>query len=547
MSDQGAVNRPVMSRGLVVVGAILIQLCLGAIYAWSVFTPPLRPQKMFEVDQTVTDELDAKQIPALFRQAFDAKITDFVVLGESVKLGTLSGSAEVQVVAPGASWRVVDGNEVFIVSKPEGAASAAKLEVFRKGRFGFSATQTQIIFSVGLAAFAVVMILAGRWQAAAGPTLVARLGGLVLGVGYVLGGIASRSTADDSAFWALLITIGLVGGAGIGLAYVVPIAVGVKWFPDKKGMITGLAVAGFGFGALIWIYLGQGLPEWTGIKTTGLISKLGVSNVFLIYGIAFFVLVMLGSVWMKNPPEGWLPAGWTPPAATGTHAAATGAGMQFESGQMLATPQFYMLWIMFIFGALAGLMVIGIIKLFGIDALKAAGMDPVKASATAGTAMALFYALANGLGRIVWGMVSDKLGRKASLTLMMAIQGVVMLAFFYMGGNVALLYVGAALIGFNFGGNFALFPAATADYFGNKNVGKNYGWMFTAYGVGGIVGPIMAGTFKDLGAAKGVDAWFPAFIVAGVACLIAAAIGLALRPPRAPSTVAAPQTAPQTA
>jgi MFS family permease len=206
---------------------------------------------------------------------------------------------------------------------------------------------------------------------------------------------------------------------------------------------------------------------------------------------------------------------------------------------MLKTPQFYMLWMMFIFGALAGLMVIGVIKLFGIDALKAGGMDPVEASKTAGTAMALFYALANGLGRIIWGTMSDKLGRKLSLFLMMAIQGVVMLLFFNMGGQPATLYLGAALIGFNFGGNFALFPAATADFFGNKNVGKNYGWVFTAYGVGGIAGPITAGIFKDMGADKGVDAWYPAFIIAGIACLIAAALALMLKAPQA-ETASAP-------
>ena len=433
---------PVMNRWLVVVGAVLIHLSLGAIYAWSVFTPPLKAEP-----------------------------------------------------------------------------------------FNFSATQTQVIFAVGLATFAVVMIFAGRWQASAGPTLVARLGGVVLGVGYILGGLASRGLEGDAAYYAILATVGLIGGAGIGLAYVVPIAVGVKWFPDKKGMITGLAVAGFGFGALIWIYLGQGLPAWTGIQTSGLISTMGVANVFLTFGIAFLVLVLIGSIWMKNPPEGWQPAGWTASAAGS--AAATGAGVQFESGRMLRTPQFFMLWVMFIFGALAGLMVIGVIKLFGIDALKANGMDAKTASITAGTAMALFYALANGLGRIVWGTVSDKLGRKTSLTLMMGIQGIVMLLFFHMGGTPALLYLGAALIGFNFGGNFALFPAATADFFGNKNVGKNYGWVFTAYGVGGILGPIMAGMFKDAGLEKGVDAWHPAFIVAGIACLVAAGLGLMLKSPRA--------------
>ena len=420
---------PVMNRWLVVFGAILIQLCLGAIYAWSVFTPKLKAEP-----------------------------------------------------------------------------------------FNFSTTQTQWIFGVGLATFAVVMVLAGQWQARSGPTIVARVGGLVLGIGYVLAKFMGAS------FPGLLFAIGILGGAGIGLAYVVPIAVGVKWFPDRKGMITGLAVAGFGFGALIWVKLAGSWGH--------LIEQMGISNVFMTYGIAFFVLVMFGSIWMKNPPADWSPPGWSPTGGSG--GAAAGTGVSLESGQMLATPQFYLLWLMFIFGAMAGLMTIGIIKLFGIDALQArSGMTLEAASAAAGTAMAVFFAIANGLGRIVWGLISDPLGRKGSLFIMMALQGVVMLAFFWMGGNEYLLYLGAALIGFNFGGNFALFPAATADYFGNKTVGKNYGWVFTAYGVGGIAGPIMGGYFKDMGVGKGVDAWMPAFIICGVACLVAAVLALMLRAPKA--------------
>ena len=431
----------VMNRWLVVVGAILIQLCLGAIYAWSVFTKAL-------------------------------------------------------VTAP----------------------------------FDFTTTQTQWIFSVGLATFAVVMVLAGLWQAKAGPALVVRVGGLLLGLGYVLAKFA------DTSFSGLLITIGLIGGAGIGLAYVVPIAVGVKWFPDRKGMITGLAVAGFGFGALIWVKLAGSWGH--------LIDKFGVSNVFLYYGIAFFILVMVGSIWMKNPPDGWSPPGWSP--ATAGRGSAIGTAGNFRPAQMLATPQFYQLWFMFIFGALAGLMVIGIIKLFGIDALQArSGMTEEQASATAGTAMAVFLAISNGLGRICWGIISDKIGRKAALTLMMLFQGIIMLLFFKIGGAPWGLYIGAAIVGFNFGGNFALFPAATADYFGNRNVGKNYGWVFTAYGVGGIVGPVMAGLFRDAGEhamqeattqadqlAAALHAWFPAFIIAGIACLVAMVLGLLLRPPK---------------
>jgi MFS family permease len=179
-------------------------------------------------------------------------------------------------------------------------------------------------------------------------------------------------------------------------------------------------------------------------------------------------------------------------------------------------------------------MVIYCIRLFGTDALVASGARSVaeEAARTAGTAMA-WYAILNGLGRIAWGTVSDKIGRKAALFLMCLFQGIIMLAFYKLGASPLGLIIGACIIGFNFGGNFALFPAATADFFGNKNVGTNYGWVFLAYGVAGIAGPQVAGIFKD--AAKGADvgAWLTPFIIGGVACLVAAAIGLFLRAPKA--------------
>jgi MFS transporter, OFA family, oxalate/formate antiporter len=438
-----------MNRWIVVVGAILIQLCLGAIYAWSVFTPQLQ-------------------------------------------------------------LAVEDGG------------------------YGFSTKQTQYVFMAGLATFAVVMVWAGRQQAKVGPRPLAIAGGIVLGAGYMLGGFLG------SSFWAQLFCIGIVGGAGIGLAYVVPIAVGVKWFPDKKGMITGLAVAGFGFGATIWVKLAG---SWFGgllELCDGLMDLPGVQAVFFIYGVVFLVLVLLGSIVMVNPPDGWLPRGYVPPEATDVTAS---GNVDLESGEMLRTPQFWSLFLIFTGSAMAGLMVIGCIKLFGIDALQASGVATADsaaaggfetardfASAIAGTAMAL-YAILNGLGRIVWGTISDRLGRKLSIFLMCLLQGIMMLAFFYVGKTSIGLIVGACVIGFNFGGNFALFPAATADFFGNKNVGKNYGWVFLAYGAAGIIGPLIAGVFKD--AAQGeVGAWLTPFAIAGIACLAAAVLALTLKPPK---------------
>ena len=436
-----------MNRWLVVVGAILIQLALGAIYAWSVFTPKLT------------------------------------------------------------------------------AAS---------GEYQFSAGQAAWIFSAGLFFFALVMIWAGRKLSTIGPQKLAIAGGLTLGLGYILAGFFG------SSFITQLIFIGIIGGSGIGLAYVVPIAVGVKWFPDKKGMLTGLAVAGFGFGATIWV-------KWAGSWGGGLLQNLhlfgqdGVRSVFILYGIIFAAMVILGSIVMKDPPEGWLPKGYSPPQAGA--AKATGV-VNFDSKEMLRTPQFYMLFITFVFSALAGLMVIYCIKLFGIDALtfsKLGSLDPGNAdfkttadwaSNIAGTAMAV-YAILNGLGRIIWGTVSDLLGRKLSIFLMCLLQGIIMLFLYYLGASPAGLIIAASIIGFNFGGNFALFPAATADFFGNKTVGRNYGLVFFAYGIAGIAGPQIAGLFKD--AAKGATspaAWSTPFIIAGVACIVGAIVIILTKTPK---------------
>jgi len=415
-----AEQEKVMNRWLVVVGGILIQLCLGAIYAWSVFTPSLKES-------------------------------------------------------------------------------------------GWTSQQTQYVFSAGLASFAIVMVLAGAFlMPKLGPRKLAILSGVVLGIGYLLGGLAGGTNVT-----MLIIFIGLIGGGGIGLGYVVPIAVGMRWFPDKKGLITGLAVAGFGFGAMLWVKLGG---AWG-----NLIATYGLSQTFTIYGILFGALVSIGGIWMVYPPEGWKPAGWTaPPPKAGQVA----EGTNYVAGQMLKTPQFFMIFITFVFSAGAGLMTIGLMKLFPKEALQAAGQTPAQASAIAGTAMAVFFSLANGFGRIAWGTMSDKLGRKLSVIIMCATQGIFVIAFTRMAGTPGLLYLGATLIGFNFGGNFALFPTITADTFGAKNIAQLYPFVFLAYGVGGIGGPILGGRLGDMGD-------FPkAFLICGVLCLVAAAVTACVKPPK---------------
>ena len=426
-------NERVMNRWLVVVGAVLIQLALGAIYAWSVFTPPLKAA-------------------------------------------------------------------------------------------GWSKTETQVVFTVGLVVFALVMVGAGKKLASIGPRKLALASGIVLGAGYILAGLIGGTN-----FLALVVLIGGVGGAGIGLGYVVPIAVAMRWFPDKKGMITGLAVAGFGFGAMGWV---KAAGSWG-----HLVANMGLSTTFVIYGVAFIIMVCVGAMWMVFPPEGWLPEGYTPPvAAPGASAKASAGTVDFNSGEMLGTVQFYLIFLTFVFSAGAGLMAIGLMKLYPMEAMMANGISQAEASAAAGTAMAVFFSLCNGIGRICWGTMSDKLGRKTSIVIMAGTQGVLVFLFTYMAGTPNLLYLGAALIGFNFGGNFALFPTMTADTFGAKNVGQNYPFIFLAYGVGGILGPIMGGKLGDMGN------FALAFTICGVLCIVGAVLTALVKRPEK-RTAAQPQEA----
>ncbi|HPF38685.1 MAG TPA: OFA family MFS transporter [Phycisphaerae bacterium] len=408
-----------MNRWCAVVGAVLIQLCLGAIYAWSVFTPALEAA-------------------------------------------------------------------------------------------GWTKTRTQCVFAAGLFFFAVSMVFAGKMLPKRGPRLLAVMGGIVLGAGYIIAGLFGG--AD---FWATFIGVGVIGGVGIGLAYVVPIAVGMRWFPDRKGLITGFAVAGFGFGALLWVKLAGAWGH--------MIANYGLGQTFITYGAFFLIAVPVGAVWMIFPPEGWRPAGFTPPAA---NAAAGDGSVEFTSRELLRSVEFYKIFLTFLFGASAGLMCIGLMKSFPMSALKANGVSDANASAIAGTAMAVFFSLANGVGRIAWGAISDHLGRRNSLVLMTATQGIVVILFQWMAGAPALLYLAATLIGFNFGGNFALFPNITADTFGVKSVGQNYPWVFLAYGVGGILGPIMGGRLGDL------QNFSLAFYLCGGLCIAAALIIASVHPAR---------------
>jgi OFA family oxalate/formate antiporter-like MFS transporter len=457
-----------MNRWWVVLGALVIQVSLGAVYIWSVFQTPLR-------------------------------------------------------------------------------------EVFKS----WTEPQVTLPAQVVLAVFAAAVVFGGRLQDRFGPRIVATIGGLVLGGGMILArftGAFSPQQASGQALAWLVFTYAVLGGLGIGAAYVCPIATCVKWFPDKRGLITGLAVAGFGAGGFFFGPLATGLIRGMPYKLLGAnlfpLPQVGLFNTFLTLGVIFLIAIVLGAQLLRNPPAGYRPAGWNPPAT----AVGTRARPDFTPWQMLATPQFWLLWLTYFAGCCAGLMVImkasPIWQSFAVEPLKPPVAEDAFARILAqGTMAVAILAIFNALGRILWGKISDNLGRKATLIIMFVLCGAAMLALNSLR-DYAFYLTGICLVGLCFGGYLALYPAVTADFFGTKHYGINYGWMFTAYGVGGIVGPLLAAKLLKVTAqvpyygketSELVQKVFPlssyqaAFVTAGLMCLIAAALMLAVRPP-APRT-----------
>lgn len=359
--------------------------------------------------------------------------------------------------------------------------------------FGWSKTEVSVTFTIFLVIYSVGMIFGGRWQDSAGPSRVTAVGGTLLGLGYLL-------ASGVDTLWGLYLSYGLLGGMGVGIAYSCPIFTSLKWFPDKRGVATGFAVAGFGAGALLAAPL-----------ATKIILAWGWRQAFLTLGIAFFFLVLAGSRFLVNPPHGWTPAGWTPPQTDQKQNT-----RDFERREVLSTHQFWLLWIMFSFGTSAGLMVIGHLAAF----MRETGLSAQTAALAVGV-----LAILNGTGRIAWGLISDRIGRLQSLKVTFLVIGLTMLAFPHLNSAAAFL-LAAAAVGLGFGGFLALFPALTADYFGTKNVGGNYGLLFTAYGVGGLVGPSLGARIYDI-----FGSYFTAFIVMACLCFVALGVSIFVKPP----------------
>jgi OFA family oxalate/formate antiporter-like MFS transporter len=364
-------------------------------------------------------------------------------------------------------------------------------------QFGWSIPEVTLTFTISIFVLGIAAFFGGLWLNRRGPRIVALTGGVLYGLGVFL------ASFSDRGLWWLYLSYGVIGGVGLGFGYIVPVAVLVKWFPNRRGLITGIAVGGFGAGALI-----------TAPVATRLIQTVGVLHTFAYLGIAFLIVTVVSGAFMQNPPEGWKPAGWSPTATQ----AAQRAKRDYTLPEALATWQWWALWFLLFLNTSAGISVISqeapmFQELARVSAAVAAGMVGV-------------VSLGNALGRVFWAGVSDVITRKATFFVMFLLQ---VLLFWFLPSitSASILTVVAFVVLLCYGGGFGTMPAFAADYFGAKNVGPIYGLMLTAWGFASAFGPLLIAYMRQAsGTYRGA-----LHVIAGV-MLISAVLPMLVSPPR---------------
>lgn len=365
-------------------------------------------------------------------------------------------------------------------------------------QWGWTKTQGALPFAMATASFAIMMIFAGRLQDRIGPRRVAMLGGVMLGLGYMLSSLVRTPGL-------MMLTMSVVG-IGLGLAYSATTPAAIKWFaPGRKGLITGIVVSGVGLAAVYASPLAQFLLKQTSIE-----------NTFLILGIGCLVVVCLSSILVVNPPAGHVPAPAAARGSAGPVQSIRFAGRNLDWHEMLKTAQFYFLWLMFVLSASAGLMIISNIT----------QIADLQAQWKNGFLAVMLLAIFNTAGRFVSGFVSDRIGRTYTMILFFLLQAANMFAFVHYT-SPALIMIGAAVTGLSYGTIYTLFPAATADFYGVRNLGVNYGFVFTAFGVAGVSGSLLGGRVADI-----FKNYQTAYTVSGIMLLVGVVLALATRAPK---------------
>ena len=366
--------------------------------------------------------------------------------------------------------------------------------------------QAAMVFSIVLALFGIGGLIAGKLTVKFGLQRVIFLGGLILSTGTFI-----ASFVQPEFGWLLWLSYGFLGGLGMGFTYSTTIACAQKWYPHKKGMITGVIVAALGFGGVIF----TPLIEWM-IQLFGGVGTLyqvgGEMATLRVLAAVFFVVCTVGSIFTKEPPEGHM----ADKVAASPKAA--GTARNFTSKEMIKTPQFYLLAAAFIFSVIGGLMMIGFARPIAV----AHGLY------TTATIGVLAIALFNSIGRLFWGAMSDKLGRIPTLIFLLTLSAGMSLLINVVTGYA--IYVVIALIGFSFGGILSNFPALTSDLFGNKFMGENYGFVLIGFGIGAIIASQVAGHFANIAQYHDdISLLAPAFITAVVFAALAICVIFVLR------------------
>ncbi len=408
-------------------------------------------------------------------------------------------------------------------------------------QFGWTVPEVALAYALICLIFGLVTFPAGRLSDKLGPKIVVLVGGLVMAFGFFMvstitppdpavvtaGGDALKA-ANRTPLYLLYLYYGVICGLGGGCVYLPPIATAPKWWPDRRALATGFTVVGLGLGSFIMAPL-----------ATGMINHFGSAlPVFKYVGIAMGIMVVLAALCLKVPPAGYKPAGWNPPvAATGTGAPKAFRDYTYEETK--SSPQFWLLWLAYFGGSFAGLMCIGLIAKHGIDAMSIAyrikeGLDAKAtipadamktiAMAAAGAPSAL--AITNAAVRILIGPLADKIGTKKIFITLFILQAIAFLALFPAGNTATLLALCAAVIGWNYGAMFTLFPATLLQYYGPTAQGSNYGLLFTAWGVAGFCGPYFGGKIQ---AATG--SFFVPFVIAAAVLGVAILILVSLKAP----------------
>lgn len=378
--------------------------------------------------------------------------------------------------------------------------------VFKKpliASHGWSEPSVQATMMIIMAVIGISAAFGGTLVDKKGPRFVATIGGILFGIGTLLGGLADQM----GNLWLLYIGYGVIGGLGNGFGYVTPIATLIRWFPDKRGLVTGLAVMGFGAGAF---FMGKIAPA--------MVNSIGVAQTFYIWGVIFLVLVTGAAQVYKNPPAGWLPAGFKP-AAT-----AVSAANSFTFDEAVKTPQWWMLWAMLFLNVSAGLGLLSQLSPMAQDLIgKTQGITDPKVLAVAGGSILAYASIFNGLGRLFWASMSDFIGRKNVFITMFITQA---LLYIYLPqvSAVFLFTAVACYLLACYGGGFATMPAFAADSFGPGYIGKVYGIMLTAWGCAGVFGPLVF----SMPAIKPIALYVAAGILA-----LGFLIAISYRPPKA--------------